>query len=136
MTEKVHGMTRDTKHLFHLAAGLLLVAAGGFMLLRHFFGIREPYWLVPMPLLFFAMGYGMGKVLRLVPAERYLVNVYLVLKVMKILCLVLVALAYAFVFRVDMILFFPMFFSFYLLYLVWETRFLFRYEKSLKTEML
>jgi hypothetical protein len=137
MAEKVSKAMLGNKYLFHLAMGLLLLTLVGFASLRYLFAIKSSlYWLVSLPFFFFAMGYGMRRALQAISAERYLVNVYLILKITKILCLVAIALVYIFVFHVAFSLFLPIFFSFYLLYLIWETRFLFRYEKNLKTEML
>lgn len=135
MRNKAH--LANDRSLYRLGVGLFVMALAAFVLFKHILMTEQSlYWLVTLPILFLGMGYGMQKALRWVSVEKYLVNFYLGLKVTKIICLILILLAYIFLFQVDWTFLLPMFFAFYLLYLVWETRFLFRYERSLKTKML
>ncbi len=91
-------------------------------------------WFPVIPVFFGILGYVFVRILRACDPYRQknLVNVYLLLRVIKMLCTLALVLVYGLFLDV------PLHFSltavavFYILHLIWETRFFFSYEKQLK----
>ena len=128
---------QEKRSLFYLGAGLFAVALVCAVCLKLVLRSEQSfYWLLSLPFLFLAMGCGLRKVLLSVKQQKTLVNVYLLLKIGKILGLVAACLIYIILLQIELAYFLPVFFVFYLFYLVWETKYIFRYEKTLRMEML
>ncbi|MBP8777848.1 MAG: hypothetical protein KBH23_07670 [Bacteroidaceae bacterium] len=91
-------------------------------------------WMIPLPVVFTAWGYTFIYRLKsaLQNSEKQLVTIYLLLRVLKILFLLGIAVIYIFLLPDQMLAWIGSFAAFYLVYLVWEMRVFFWFEKSRK----
>lgn len=125
------------KQFWQLVVYLGLGAILGILALEQAYDQTEEYiyWYLVIPLFFGVSGYALIKVLRFyfIHNEKHLVNVYLVLRVIKIICIIALIVTYLFILEKEHTRFFlPVIIGFYVIYLVWETKFFFGYERKLK----
>lgn len=114
-----------------LGAGMIV----GVLLLGQFLPEGESLaWFPVIPVYFGVMGYVFVKVLKscFPHQEKNLVNVYLLLRVAKIFCTLALVVVYLLLLDVPLYFFLFSIAVFYIIHLIWETRFFFSYEKSLK----
>lgn len=123
------------KFLLYLFIGIIVCSLGCVSYLAAKVPNAITYFL-PIPFLFLIMGVILNLVLehsRHVDDKR-LVTIYLALKVAKFLLIIIMLFAYAFLLKMYAVKMFFMIGVFYITYLIYETGYFFKFEKSLKNE--
>lgn len=123
------------KNLLRLILWLALGTLVGLIVLGRFLPKEESVsWFPVIPLFFGVMGYVFVRVLKscFPHQEKNLVNVYLLVRVAKIFCTIALVVVYIVFLQVPLPFFLFSIAAFYIVHLIWETRFFFSYEKRLK----
>lgn len=132
---KVKDSSYYRKNLLWLILWLALGTLVGLIVLGRFLPKGESVsWFPVIPLFFGLMGYVFVRVLKscFSHQEKNLVNVYLLVRVAKIFCTLALVVVYLTFLQVPLPFFLFSVAAFYVLHLIWETRFFFSYEKRLK----
>ncbi len=125
------------RKLIQLYVWLLVGAAIGVGVLEYFYPAHTYlHWFPVIPVFFGVKGVVFIKALswNALYGEKNLLNVYLLMKVIKMICLIALAVAYLLFLEETRYHFIVALAAFFLLHLVWETSFFFGYERILKQE--
>lgn len=117
-----------------LLLGNILLTLVGFYVFQKWPTPNFLSWMIPLPVVFTAWGYTFIYRLKsaLQNSDKQLVTIYLLLRVLKILFLLGIAVIYIFLLPNQMLAWIGSFAVFYLAYLVWEMRVFFWFEKNRK----
>jgi hypothetical protein len=127
-------LTKQLMSLFTLT--ILLFGWGGWVILKNIFPNEQFSWYLYIPIMFFLM----GNLLIIILAKNYkleakkLVNLYMVIKLVKLVTAMIYILAFYFVVKDDLRAFGLVFAAFYAIYIACEFYIFYSIEKQIKKE--
>lgn len=127
-------LTKQLMSLFTLT--ILLFGWGGWVILKNIFPNEQFSWYLYIPIMFFLM----GNLLIIILAKNYkleakkLVNLYMVIKLVKLVTAMVYILAFYFVVKDDLRAFGLVFAAFYAIYIACEFYIFYSIEKQIKKE--
>lgn len=127
-------LAKQLMSLFTLT--ILLFGWGGWVILKNIFPNEQFSWYLYIPIMFFLM----GNLLIIILAKNYkleakkLVNLYMVIKLVKLVIAMIYILAFYFVVKDDLRAFGLVFAAFYAIYIACEFYIFYSIEKQIKKE--
>jgi hypothetical protein len=127
-------LTKQLMSLFTLT--ILLFGWGGWVILKNIFPNEQFSWYLYIPIMFFLM----GNLLIIILAKNYkleakkLVNLYMVIKLVKLVTAMIYILAFYFIVKDDLRAFGLVFAAFYAIYIACEFYIFYSIEKQIKKE--